>query len=387
MFWLDYLEYVPLTGMNLDGSTLRIDSSDARVVYNNASAQWMELGGHMNGTGVAGGNLSLKFNGTSVSLYTYLEGSEKDWSPSSARYHIDNAADESITIPGSKHLSGSGNRSDFFNQLLFTSPDFLPGEHELTLSFDGVAQSGSPPIQWLVIDYFHVIVSGTNISSNGAGVPSTSVLVGAVAGGLVGLVAIGLSVYFFMKWRKQNRRLQSTPWYGGTSGGFGLGYSNHKYTVVTPFIPEEDSHPSPTAYDVSRRESSMGRSRPSISTRTRTTTTYPTSTNRHLSNASTSTSDPLISSSELTSFSPNRTSSQRPPTVLSPPNHSSESSPTYFDPDADFTSDSTNAGTRSTKDTGTPNVIHIRHEDSGIRLVPRGNDPLPHDLPPDYTPD
>ncbi|KAF9255239.1 hypothetical protein L218DRAFT_358086 [Marasmius fiardii PR-910] len=392
MFWLDYLEYAPLEDVNLDGNTLKIDSSDVRVTYNNGSAQWRELSPRLNGTGVAGGSLSFKFNGTSVSLYTFLEGSEQDWNSSPARYHIDDSEDTSFTIPGSKRLSGSGNRSDFFNQLLFTSPNLSAGEHELTLSFDGVAQGGGPPIQWLIIDYFHVIAAGTNLDGyNGTPV---SVIVGAVVGGVVGLFAIGLAAYFLMRRQKKDRQLQgsmNSPWYGGASGGFGLGSDNHNYAAVTPFIPEEDSTRS-TFYDP--WNSSMSGRRSISTAKVTTTNTYPPEKSRHRLISSTSSSYPLASSSGSTpSLIPTagQNSHVSPPTVLSPPsppNVPAGNRTSYLDPFADFVPNS-NASTRpmeGTQSTGTSNVIHVRHEDSGIRL-PRGNDSNIQDPPPDYTRD
>ncbi|KAK1218866.1 hypothetical protein PQX77_018427 [Marasmius sp. AFHP31] len=248
MFWLDSIEYAYLEGADLSKEVVKVDASDpASCTYHNNSGAWKGDSGLFNGTGDLGATMSFKFNGafrliqfcilrliphrlysypkgSSVSLYTFNEGSEGDWDRTSGRYFIDNTGDTTFDIPGSKPLPfNQQNRSDWYNQHLFTSNKVASGkEHEMVITYTGVT-TGSNPAQWLLIDYFYVTGAGASSSPEGAageggggndGGSSDSssggskTPVGAIAGGVVGGVValLGVAGLIWLLMRRRRRR-------------------------------------------------------------------------------------------------------------------------------------------------------------------------------------
>lgn len=224
MFWLDKIEYVPTPEANLANEVIKIDGSDPSIRYDNNSGNWKPIGILFNGTGTTGASMSLDFNGTSVSLYGFNEGSEKHWQGSSGRYYVDNSGDTTFEIPESRTVPGSSNLTDYYHELLFTTPEMSPGSHEMVITFTGV-KTGEDPLQWLSIDYLYVTASeggaqlnttastagslptrGSDSNSGGSSSSSTPVgpIVGGVIGGIAGLALLGLAIFFFLKRRKDN---------------------------------------------------------------------------------------------------------------------------------------------------------------------------------------
>ncbi|KAK1218868.1 hypothetical protein PQX77_018429 [Marasmius sp. AFHP31] len=228
MFWLDSIEYAYLEGTDLSKEVVKIDASDpVSCTYQNDTGAWQEDVGDsrlFNQTGKTGATMTFRFNGSSVSLYSFNEGSEVDLDGASGRYYIDNTGDTPFDIPASKRLpSNQQNRTDWYNQHLFTSNNVGGGEeHEMVIAYTG-GQTGSNPAQWLLIDYFYVTGAGTNGSSGGTvggagggnnrgsdnGSGGSKTLVGAIAGGVVGgvvaLLGIAGFIWLLMRRRRQKR--------------------------------------------------------------------------------------------------------------------------------------------------------------------------------------
>ncbi|KAL0065766.1 hypothetical protein AAF712_007252 [Marasmius tenuissimus] len=410
-FWLDYLEYAPLDGekgLSLDGvdgeggvrhgGWIKIDSSDTSVNYLNGSSQWKDIGGGFNGTGKTSGTVQVKFNGTSISFFSFLEGSNatQPWSSSPARYHIDDAQDTSFTIPASKKMS-NGQAADFQNQLLFNASD-LSGdkEHELAITYEGVYDSDKPPIQWLVVDYFLVTLVGMVTTSPGKSKPTMGMIFGVAFGGNVGLVLLGLGVWFFMKRWKRNQRegVMDSPWYGGAGGpGMYMG-GGHTYAAVTPFVPEDEHRPYVNPVAPWETAAATGAGAGVVGGRT--STSYPPEKQRY-SNMSTSSSAPLLGgasgsgsgSGSRPQHSRHNQSQSGSVVTLSPPDVESTSHHSYFDPYADASAgSSSNDNYRSMKgeQRQVVNTTYRRHEDSGVRYG-QGSGARVEDLPPDYTRD
>ncbi|KAK7062918.1 hypothetical protein VNI00_000416 [Paramarasmius palmivorus] len=394
-FWVDYVEFSHVPEANIDGETIRIDSSDwSSITYSNTTGQWEELLGGFNGTDQLGGTLSFRFNGTSASLYTFNEGSDEDWVATSGRYYIDNSGDTSFTIPGSKRLS-NGSRSDFNNQLLFATPSLSPGEHELVITFEG-QKTGTRPIQWLIVDYFHV----TAASASKSQFPVAAVA-GGVAGGVVLIAGIALAVFFYLK-RKRDKERMNGMW-EGTGAAFSL-HHQHDTSVITPFLSDNSPAPTSTPYSGYPSYSQNTWSGPVGSSSTRNTTATMPLLAGEFGDASGNTSgrpsyppekrriDPRTSfdgteRQTVRSYPSHTVLSPSSPPVSSPP--ASSSSASYFDPYAEHSysySNSTSnwesmkSAQRQAMANEQSRVIR-HHEDSGVRL--------PHtvDLPPDYTRD
>ncbi|KAL0063148.1 hypothetical protein AAF712_009938 [Marasmius tenuissimus] len=224
IFWLDSIEYAYLEGADLSKEVVKIDSSDpVSCTYHNDTGSWRGSSGLFNGTGDTSATMSFRFNGSSVSLYTFNEGSESDWDRTSGRYYIDNTGDTAFDIPGSKPLPfNDQNRTDWLHQHLFTTNKVDGGkEHEMVITYTG-AKTGSNSAQWLLIDYFYVTGAGASGSpeaaaggpggENGEGSGDNSgrskTPVGAIAGGVVGGVValLGIAGLIWLLMRRRRRR-------------------------------------------------------------------------------------------------------------------------------------------------------------------------------------
>ncbi|KAI3615846.1 hypothetical protein WG66_010235 [Moniliophthora roreri] len=87
----------------------------------------------------------------STSLYGFTTGSLTRRQASSAIYQIDGSRETIFGIPGSKPSpTNSSVYTAYYDAFIFTTPDLDPGTHEITITFTGV-QSGSDPLQWLII--------------------------------------------------------------------------------------------------------------------------------------------------------------------------------------------------------------------------------------------
>ncbi|KAK1228800.1 hypothetical protein PQX77_008154 [Marasmius sp. AFHP31] len=226
IFWLDSIEYAYLEGADLSKEVVKIDASDPiSCMYNNDTGVWRrEPTGLFNATVVTGATMSFRFNGSSVSLYSFNEGSETDLDRASGRYYIDNAGDTPFDIPASKRLpSNQQNRTDWYNQHLFTSNQVGGGkEHEMVIAYTGVSNRSNLE-QGLAIDYFYVTGAGTSGNPEGteggagggntrgsggsSGVSKTpvGVIAGGVVGGVVSLLGIVGFIWLLMRRRRQRR--------------------------------------------------------------------------------------------------------------------------------------------------------------------------------------
>ncbi|KAK1225858.1 hypothetical protein PQX77_011186 [Marasmius sp. AFHP31] len=254
IFWLDSIEYAYLEGVDLSREVVKIDGSDSvSCIYHNETGSWQNDPGSnlFNGTGITGASMSFKFNGSSVSVYTFNEGSETDLDRASGRYYIDNSGDTTFDIPGSKTLPfNQNNRSDWLNQHLFTSNQVNGGqEHEMVITYTGV-QSASNPAQWLLIDYFYVTGASSTVETHTSSkTPAGAIAGGAVGGAIVLLGFVGL-VWLFIRRRRQRRRgpreLYPTEGSGFTSPVMvSAGDYDHPYSPSSPPPPSPRGSRSP----------------------------------------------------------------------------------------------------------------------------------------------
>ncbi|KAL0576606.1 hypothetical protein V5O48_005364 [Marasmius crinis-equi] len=273
-FWLDSLEYAPLENADLSKEVLKVDGSDPSITYHNDTGSWNTDSKLFNGTGVTGASMSFKFNGTSVTLYGFNEGSDKDWDRTSGRYYIDNAGDTTFDIPGSKPLPfNQQNRTDWYNQQVFTSEKVAAGEHEMVITYTGV-KTGSNPAAWLLVDYLYVTggakdgslaggSDGSNSGSSGVGQEKSKTPVGAIAGGVVGGVVVLLAAagLLFWLWRRKQARggprelypkegLDPTPFMAGdmVATGHGDTPASSKGALMYPVTNPSSAAPGPSEY-------------------------------------------------------------------------------------------------------------------------------------------
>ncbi|KAL0057362.1 hypothetical protein AAF712_016000 [Marasmius tenuissimus] len=206
IFWLDSIEYSPLTTADLTNEVLRVYSTDP--------SSWMHT---------ANAVISFRFSGTSVSLYGRdLLGSLQDPGRigTTASYSIDSGQSVQFKIPDSKTLPfypGNVTGYGWYNQRLFTT-ESLDGdkEHEIIISYDGNLSGRIAP-QPLLIDYFLVENnwsqtessfpgSGGEGESGDSGKASVRGIAGGVVGGVLAIIAFAVLAWF-MRGRKRQRDL------------------------------------------------------------------------------------------------------------------------------------------------------------------------------------
>ncbi|KAK7030819.1 hypothetical protein VNI00_013927 [Paramarasmius palmivorus] len=211
MFWLDKIEYMPGPKTRLAGETMKFDSTDVNVRYDN---NWVPDGDSPRSdslfeqTATTGASVTFKFNGTNVSLYGFNDNGRVDnqsLAATSGRYNIDGGNENTFTIPGSRPFpANSTNLADYFNEFLFTSPELNPGPHLLTVTFTG-QKTGNESLQPLIVDYFYVTASAQD---SDAQVISKSKPMGAIVGGIVGgvvvLALLGLAVFLSLRRRRKS---------------------------------------------------------------------------------------------------------------------------------------------------------------------------------------
>ncbi|KAJ8081310.1 hypothetical protein PM082_007145 [Marasmius tenuissimus] len=221
IFWLDSIEYAYPEGADLSREVVKVQAGDRSCEYHNNSGTWVGMLGSSYGTEEINDSMSFRFNGTSVSVYTWnAGGQEEEWDSASGHYTIDGSDAIKFEIPESIPLVTNGQsktNTDWYNQLLFKSRDVDGGrEHDISITYDGTKTGAKAP-QWLLIDHFYVVDAGrspqgeTNDGgeSRGGGVESSqtkmpaAAIAGGVVGGVVGLLAIAGIVWFFLRRRRQ----------------------------------------------------------------------------------------------------------------------------------------------------------------------------------------
>ncbi|KAL0063145.1 hypothetical protein AAF712_009935 [Marasmius tenuissimus] len=222
-FWLDSIEYAYPEGTDVSREVVKVDASDPSCVYHNETRAWIGNSGLSNGTGTVGASMTFRFNGSSVSLYSWNAGMDTTWDPSFGNYYIDDSGSTEFDIPRSKPLPYTRqNSSDWFNQRLFTSKDSKVNgekEHAMVITYTGTKTRANSP-QWLLVDYFYVTGAAANGSPQGSNAGETddgeggrgtqrkkpvTAIAGGVIGGVVGLLAIAGIVWFFLRRRRRRK--------------------------------------------------------------------------------------------------------------------------------------------------------------------------------------
>lgn len=322
------------------------------------------------------------------------------WTPSGyptglsqATYSIDNGVATTFNITGLPAGFAS-----MYNQHLFESPDLPPGDHTLTVTYNG-------PSAPLVLD--HLLIANGNIilppgsgtgtegspgSSPGSGStvekkgPPTAIIGGAVGGG-VGLILIGVLVFILL--RRRSKRHGT----GNRISVKGSGMFPAPIAQVTPFTYNGASYASSQANLTIHQQPSAGWG--SASAMSHGTTPYPGVSPFD------SPSAPFSLTARRDQKSRNGPGGQltRPDIPLQefgyPPTPRSEASSSSRAGLLDRETSSSHARSESSKSGSGPTSIQaevVQHQDSGLRLAPLRRQPEPPatnqllDVPPSYTP-
>ncbi|KIK62832.1 hypothetical protein GYMLUDRAFT_242468 [Collybiopsis luxurians FD-317 M1] len=212
IWFFEYITYESWVDPVLDGEVLQAGNAD---MINASSYSMLTFGpgwnpgngmGTSTDTGTPGSEVTIKFNGTLVSLYGDLTSNFSN----TAAYQIDNQAAVGFQLPGD---IGSLGPVPGLKQLLFTASDLSVGEHTVAVNFSG-SQSGPP----LAIDYFYVqsLTAAQQASLNSTSLSSSStthssgqlnhrVIVGAVLGSVILTMFMVAMIILYRRRLKQRK--------------------------------------------------------------------------------------------------------------------------------------------------------------------------------------
>ncbi|KAJ3982656.1 hypothetical protein F5890DRAFT_1567129 [Lentinula detonsa] len=212
-WYFDYITFESLVDPVLDGEVLQagnaelIDASNYSVLT--FGAGWTTDSDDSTVTSIPGSQATLKFNGTSVSLYGDLRNVSN-----TAAYQIDDQEPVTVQLPATV--------SQEAKQLLFTADNLSVGEHTVAVVFNG-SQSGMP----FDINFFYMtslttsqqasLVSSSPSSSSSSSNSTTSshsdtgIIIGAVLGSVTAILLLILAVTLLLRKRRQVRLEAATP--------------------------------------------------------------------------------------------------------------------------------------------------------------------------------
>ncbi|KIK62795.1 hypothetical protein GYMLUDRAFT_72528 [Collybiopsis luxurians FD-317 M1] len=214
-WYFDYITYESLANPTIDGEVLQAGNAELIDATNYSmltfGAGWTLNSDDSSVTKIPGSQATVKFNGTSVSLYGDFLSNVSN----TAAYQVDDHAPVTFQLPGQIGSTISS------KQVLFTASDLSVGEHTLVVAFNG-SQSGMP----LDVDYFYVqsltsaqqaslssssststsaaSTSTGSASSTSSGHINSGVIAGAVLGSVIPIILVLLALTWY--WRKSRRK-------------------------------------------------------------------------------------------------------------------------------------------------------------------------------------
>jgi hypothetical protein len=265
----------------------------------------------------------------------------------------------------------SGNQ--WFNQNLFTSPTLDPGQHTVTVTFNGDPDINAVP---LTVDYFEVATNpsgqhvGNNTSNNGdPGISSSNSnkpKVGAIVGGIIGAIVLlalfGCAVWLFLRRRRQSRGVHEYEGKPYNSSPFRN--DQHSSGHIVPFLT------SPSSVSAGELSPSSQGGLTSISAG------LASSIEGHSAIAGLESSSSGGLSSSHGRLGGSGKGNDRGAVAQRPL------------PDVGASSSSGHGGTSPTSANSASQVsgpTFVRHQDSGMRIAPEDAQGEVIDLPPDYT--
>ncbi|TFK17058.1 hypothetical protein FA15DRAFT_629069 [Coprinopsis marcescibilis] len=203
-FALDYIRYIPASGLPDGPVKIQIPDNDPSLNYDSG---WTSRdAGHS--TPVVGATVSFTFTGTLLEWYGFLP---RDFAESSSAAQL--TIDGGTPIEFSARALEASDRDNVFNQMFFKSPPLSAGQHSiiatrlgrgdapLTLSYlvveNGVAFDAEPGAG-----------TGNNAPPSGAAAlppsgPSGGTIAGAVIGTLLGLALVIILGVLIRRWHRK----------------------------------------------------------------------------------------------------------------------------------------------------------------------------------------
>ncbi|KAF9063864.1 hypothetical protein BDP27DRAFT_1451032 [Rhodocollybia butyracea] len=241
-WFFDYITYESLANPVLDGEVLQAGNGETTNPSNYSMLTFGPGWGPTTSdsstvTAIQGSEATVKFNGTSLSLYGNLNGSISG----AATYTVDAQDPVSFSLPGS-------NSGLLQKQHLFTASNFAAGEHTVVVAFDGTAEGMPLDINYFLVNSLTEVQQAppspsSSSTPTGSAIPQQTdsssrqshagLIVGVVSGAVIAL-AMGTAVIWWVRRSKRLKRqeiLHATPFQSETMGrDVGLGsiiYEKH----------------------------------------------------------------------------------------------------------------------------------------------------------------
>ncbi|KAF5388958.1 hypothetical protein D9757_005022 [Collybiopsis confluens] len=208
-WYFDYITFESLADPVLDGEVLQAGNAELIDATNYSMLSfgpgWSINPDDSSVTSIPGSTASMKFNGTSISLYGDLLTNVSN----TASYQVDDHDPVTVQMPGG---IGSTTSSKY---PLFTASDLSVGEHTLVLAFNG-SKSGMP----LDVNYFYVQSPTSAQQASPISPPpapskhsNRGVVLGAVLGSVIPVVLLFVlaAAWFWRRSRRKKAQRLITP--------------------------------------------------------------------------------------------------------------------------------------------------------------------------------
>ncbi|KDR68491.1 hypothetical protein GALMADRAFT_256714 [Galerina marginata CBS 339.88] len=406
-FWFDRFNYVPSSSVSLDNVALFVDSSDPAIQYGSGWGPLRDIGEM---TQQNGAKATFDFTGVQLSWFSLIPGGDVPGAQASATYSIDGGTPVSFLLAGL-----TAGAMEPYNQIFFQTPQLSAGKHHLEVIHGGNGQTTPLSLDYLVIQNAPVQAgssgttgasgtsagsfssstsagsttsagsstapSGTPAGGSNTGLGSHSpttkskVPIGAIVGGVVGgIIVIVALVFLFIFLRRRVRKREDVVDYRPVD----LAASP---STVEPF------HTFPSAPALYQQPSSSS-SRPSVPSYPIQTTgkvaQTTTTAQRYAQSPSSGAQSPPLNSSFASNQPPSSGHQSTPSTSttqLLPMNNKAREARGL---DGVAVTSGSTEGETSLQNGSSPGRV-VRHEDSGLRLPAREEEPV-LELPPLYTP-
>ncbi|KAJ6481871.1 hypothetical protein C8R45DRAFT_1003328 [Mycena sanguinolenta] len=210
-FYLDQIIYTPLPTVEYDVAVVEYTNTDPAVSFGTGWQEW----GVQNVTQTTGAQVALNFHGTQASLYGYVP-KELPHNSTTGSYTIDGGPAIAFTLSGLTAQSAT-----VYNNLFFQTNTLTSASHNLVVTYAGDTTKTPLAVGSFYVTNTSAPSPSNSPTSSAPGNPaqsdSTSNMktksspVGAIAGGIVGclaVLAIAIGLVFWCR-RRRSRQVDS----------------------------------------------------------------------------------------------------------------------------------------------------------------------------------
>ncbi|KAF9064743.1 hypothetical protein BDP27DRAFT_1366958 [Rhodocollybia butyracea] len=242
-WYFDSITYESLANPVLDGEILQAGNGETTNPSNYSWGPTNDPSASDSSmvTAIQGSEATMKFNGTSLSLYGNLNGSISG----AATYTVDKQDPVLVSLPGS-------NSELLQKQHLFTTSNLAAGEHTVVVAFNGTAEGMPLDINYFLVTSLtaaqqaplslHPPSTTTGSPTPGKSQSHTGLIVGVVLGAVIALV-MGTVVIWWVRRSKRLKRQEELHAYPFQSENMGHDFGSTIY----------EKHPSESALGAANR--------------------------------------------------------------------------------------------------------------------------------------